>query len=365
MKRIGIITWHFYNNYGSLLQTYALQTYIESLGNNAIILNYRKFDCVLWKRIIKIILGKIEKYVPYSLSQRLGLSFWSFRNKFLKQSKILLNRRMLSKESQKLDAVICGSDQIWAPSAYKPEYMLNFVSDDILKISYASSIGLNDIPENLISEYKHWISRLNYISVRELQGADLLKRKCNISAKVVLDPTFLLTADQWNKIVTEPTLDEKYIFCYFLNKNHNYKEKVFEILENFDLLNFKIIGISDNKSDSDWMHSQINSASPEMFLGYIKNSYLILTDSFHGTAFSLIYNKDFYVFERFSSDDRMNQNSRIYSILGKLGLLDRIVSNSNNINGDLNIDYTSVNMKIMQERAASSYFLKKSLNELG
>ena len=369
MKKVGIITWHYCNNYGSFFQVFALQSYIESIGYEAQIINYRTPGSSAAKKIIKKAIYRLERLTPgrlvlilrriFGSSEIFGFKFWAARNRLLRRTELILDKNKLSKKARAYYAVVCGSDQIWAPRGLDTAYMLDFVPDDVKKISYAASIGFNYIPDDMRDEYKKYISRIDSVSVREDTGVKLLKECCDICAADVLDPTFLVDRSNWENLASETLGEDNFIFCYFLNQNHKYKKTVLDAAER---LGYKIAGVSANGKDADWLELN-NDITPEEFLERVKKAKLIFTDSFHGKALSMIMNRDFYVFERFENSDPVNQNSRIYSILKKAGLSDRIVGADRNIEPFGHIDYDRTNGLLETERQKSKAFLKEALGD--
>ncbi len=369
MKKVGIITWHYCNNYGSFFQVFALQSFVESLGYETEIKNYRKPGNSLVKRAVKRAVYLSEKLTPSGLvavlrkifgsSEIFGFKFWSARNRMLRRTKLTFDKEKLNKKARNYYAVICGSDQIWAPRGLDTAYMLDFVPDGVRRISYAASIGFNYIPDELKDTYKKYISRLDSVSVREETGVRLLAECCGICAEDVLDPTFLIERSTWESLATETLGEEDFIFCYFLNPAHKYKSAVTAAAGQ---LGCSIMGVSANGKDAEWLELN-NDITPEAFLERIKKARAVFTDSFHGTALSLILNKDFFVFERFESSDPVNQNSRIYSVLKKAGLSDRIVNVNGNADLSQKIDYFRTNRLIGAERQKSAAFLKKALGD--
>lgn len=316
-KKIGIMTWHYYPNSGSALQAYALQTCLRSLGYLPQIINYRSRKFGVYslkfrvKRTLKYYLQKLLNNNMFSF-KRVYDPFLHFTTKYLYQTRLEQREENLASLCHDFDAIICGSDQIWAPNVFNPVYMLNFAPDNISKISYAASIGLNIIPDNLRQSYRDYLQSFKKISVREQTGADLLKNNCNISAEVVLDPTLLINQCHWKNLeTTKIQTDGKFIFCYFLNANHGYTDLVQEYAMRHNL---KVVGYSANQNDASWITAPQDSMGPCEFLWLIHHSEAVFTDSYHGTIFSLLYHKDFITFERFANTDAICQNSRIYQL---------------------------------------------------
>lgn len=229
-----------------------------------------------------------------------------------------------SKPLNDYNAVICGSDQIWAPNVFNPLYMLSFVPDKTKKLSYAASIGLNDIPETLVGEYSRLLSRLSAVSVRENNGQELLQSRCGIESTVVLDPTLLLSAEDWTRLEIKPSVGTPYIFCYLLNPSHNYKKKILDYQKR---TGYKVVGITENADDKEWMEVlEYRNVGPREFLGLIHQAKAVITDSYHCTIFSLHFNRPFITFERFKNTDSICQNSRIQQLDQYFNISKNIVS---------------------------------------
>lgn len=349
-KKIGIVTWYCSSNYGSQLQAYALFKFLNRHGYNACFLteSNHPFMRMIWEFI---------KSIRDLSFPRLSNKKIFFTKKYLKEYYLNVNTPSFAK----FNNVICGSDQIWAPNVFSSYYMLGFVPDDVNKISYAASIGLDYIPDNLKEKYKYFIGRINHVSVREDKGYQLLKDECGIESTVVLDPTLLVDKIEWDKIKQVSTIKSKYIFCYFLKKNHNYSCLVKEYAEKNG---FKIFGVSDNEADASWMnifsHKQVG---PCEFIGLIEGAQAVITDSYHGTIFSMLYHKDFILFERFSADDVICQNSRIEQLKKYFNGIDKNIVNSYSINSlEINqVDYLMFEKSLSVLREKSKNFLEKAL----
>lgn len=351
-NNIGIITWYHSINYGSQLQAYALSRVLNRIGFNAYMLtsshypiaknatNALLYHSVLKKILLPFIRDQKELFVKTHLREfYLNYKHPSFYN---------------------FKSIICGSDQIWAPSQFKPYYMLSTVPDKVNKISYAASIGFENIPDDLVNDYKKYIGRINHVSVREDKGKELLEKKCGIEATVVLDPTLLVDKKEWDLIKREPDIKRNYIFCYFLKQDHQYSSLVKDFAKQKEL---SIIGVSDNTEDASWMqllsHQQVG---PCEFIGLIEGAKAVITDSYHGTIFSMLYHKPFILFERFNKEDIICQNSRIEQLKKYFGIDNRIV-NPNLINQlDITpIDYSMFESSLTILREKSMRFLKNAL----
>lgn len=351
MKKIGILTWHYYNNYGSALQAYALQNYLEKLGYVVDILNYRnpgKSNGKI-KSFAKIVIGEICEYLRVDADK--SVRFELFRHQYFHETKRVSGLQSLKKICESYDYIVCGSDQIWAPNALNTIYLLDF-NTSAKKISYAASIGLRALPDNLVDTYKNALEDFVKISVREEAGREVLKRQLFMDAWVVLDPTMLLEVSDYDKIKRDHVGRSKYCFVYILNKDNNYRKRIEEYAKKHRL---EIVGISAKSDDYQWI-KKAQSCGPCEFIGNIAAAEHIFTDSYHGTVFSLLYHRPFTTFERFRQDDPINQNSRIEQLSNTFGISDRIISGDMPIPEHFEYDYNLFDGLLAKERMAVQDF---------
>lgn len=353
--KIGIITWHNYPNFGSALQAFALHHFINENGGEAELINYVPGKQPALYRI-RIFLSLFDKIIPRIISRKLHYRFLAFERKYFKETAIIRTMIGLKRMNSLFDCFICGSDQIWAPNVFNEVYMLSFVEDDKKKISYAASIGIPLIPEEIKVLYKSLLSRFQKISVREKQGRDLLFKEFGITSKVVLDPTLLIKAEDWRRLAKYPST-QKYLLCYFLGKNEEHRILVERIAQT---KNLKIICLSRLSMDKRPTFITDDDAGPREFIGYIDSADIVVTDSFHGLCFSINLEKDFYVVRRFKENDVINQNSRILNILNMVGLEQRLIDDSDAILPP--IDYQTVKGKLEKLRCDSASFLFDAIN---
>ena len=358
-KHIGIVTWHYYSNFGSALQSYALQEAIKQLGNEDVeFVNYHnprfgRFNKL--KNIAKIIIGSTLG----SFFEDLRFGQYIFAHKYLNQGQPTTDINRLPYITQNLDIIVCGSDQIWAPNCYDPVYFASFANNNVRKISYAASIGLNNIPEDLVPKYIEHLNSFYAISVREEGGKELLQKKCNINSTVVLDPTLLHRVQFYIKLQRRVKgIKGRFIFCYFLNKEHNYEIRVRDYAQRHNL---QIVGVSANDQDSKWMHTLYHLGA-DQFIWLINNAEVVMTDSYHGTIFSLLFHKIFWTFVRFTEDNPICQNSRIRQLQNYFGLQNRIVGFNETLVEDMPYDYERFEIKLNELREQSFQFLIKALD---
>lgn len=364
-KDVGILTWHYYSNVGSNLQAYAIQETLKNLGYTCEFINYRPLQRneKKIKKRFRSVCSRITDRFPLLLPAIFRFRAYSFQKEYLNQSEVFYDTKKLYDQSLQYTCVICGSDQIWAPNVFSPEYMLSFVPDRIPKIAYAASIGLNKIPKQMVDNYRKYLSRFCAIGVREYMGANMVREilgKTSITVEDVLDPTFLLPASKWEALACSVNVKKKYLFCYFLGDPKVNKWQR-EVAKEFSKKNNKSVVIYSNfKADKEYADKYIKYLGPKEFLGYIKNADFVFTDSFHGVALSIILKKQVYIFYRFLKSDLLNQNSRIDNIIDKLSLQDRII-NKNKSMGNSFIDYTKVDSLLDNEVLRSITFLNNAL----
>lgn len=355
-RKVGIVTWYNSDNYGSQLQAYALSWVCNSLGYEANMVTTSHYPVL--KRVTDILLYRINPINRVTFS-KITDQKQNFTKKYLREYYLNVNKPSFAKYKN----MICGSDQIWAPNQYNPFFMLSFVPEEVNKISYAASIGLEEIPDNLVDNYKKYIGRINHVSVREDKGKKLLEDRCGIEATVVCDPTLLAKKEAWDKIKKKSPIKSKYLFCYFLRKDHKYKDLVKEYAEQKGL---EIYGISDNPKDGEWMHILSHrQVGPCEFIGLVEGSYAVITDSYHGAIFSMLYHKQFVLFERFDSGDKICQNSRIEQLKKYFNIGGNIVRPGSIPTFPLSeckpMDYNDFERKLSTLRINSMAFLKEAL----
>lgn len=348
--KVGIVTITIGINYGNRLQNYALQNVLNKLGVEAI-----TFENIYQEKSLK---KKIQRYFELRKKNRIFKlklkRFKDFNDKYIKIGEKIKSYYVPPKLSEKYDYFICGSDQIWNPyySGNTGTNFLDFVPSK-KTIAYAPSFGTADIPEEKYEEFKKYLNHIKYLSCREEQGIKLIKNLTARDAKLVLDPTLLLSKDEWKKIVKKPKYipNNEYIVTYFLgNQDEEYKKYINKVAEKNNLQVFDIMDMSDIEKFS---------TNPSEFIYLIENSELICTDSFHGTVFSIIFNKPYVLFERKSNMQKMN--SRFESLKNVLELPER---NYTNLKDEeiFNLDYDSINKNLKLKKQESIEYLKDVLN---
>lgn len=378
MKKIGIVTSARELNYGAILQAYALQRIISDFGFDSKLLwwsnqrnshrdiRIRKLLAMfvtyvrnpgIMKKSVKAYGHTFEK----SMTQNTIELFEKFENEFLNIEFLTYGQMKHFALSEECRAVIAGSDQIWNSYAIyvDPFYYLQFAPKN-KRIAYAPSLGKNDIPDYNKQKIKRYVNEINHLSVREETGRTSLSEIADKKIEVVLDPSLLLDSGIWKTIEGEMSIPKEYILLYFLDQpNIECVKKIKEITERFGLpvlaLPYEIPSFSDIEN----IHYV--DAGPAEFLSLIDNANLILTDSFHGTAFSINYNKTFLTFDR-QYGNNQSQASRIVDLLSTFELTNHFISGDVNLR-DIDIDYTQANNKLELLRDKSIRYLKDAIED--
>ncbi len=360
MKKVGIVTFHRAENFGAVMQAYALQETLKVLGTDAYILDYKNSNIeaqyhifnpsILWSR--KNILASLRSYLKRfkSLkSRRIKKKYYvSFRNKFLNIAPLSLWR--------KSDILITGSDQVWnlhLTGGFDDFYFLNLpLSKNQKRISYAASSDKD--PQDLLSQnsdkVKKALEKFDSISVREEFLKKQLLRYFDKNIDVNLDPTLLLEASRYEEIAIKPK-ENGYICVYHMTPTDEGRKLAERIASDRGLKVVELFGGYEVKVSNNICKADI---SPRELLGYLRYADEIVTTSFHGIAFSIKFGKNFWVIDK-------GDNFRQKNILSKLELSNRIVTNSIEANIAEFIDYKEVDKKLSNLLETSLDYLSKAL----
>jgi hypothetical protein len=370
MKKIATITFHHAHNFGSMLQTYALQEFVKSLCNiNNESVDYKVIDFYTQKQEELYSVFKRPNNVKNMIKNLIALrycrslkakhhKFEHFLTDFISLTKRYTDETQLQRDVPSADYYISGSDQLWNVRAtdFSVVNYLSFVRAG-KKVSFAASFGPLKIDWSKYDrdKYVNLLSGYTCISTREQGSADnveLLTGKC---PEIHLDPTFLLTADNWRKIQSKANYkDGKYILLYCLEPS---KQQIAFAIDISQKLNLPIVVLRYNNKN-DWFNPfvKLYDAGPCDFLSYIDNAALVLSSSFHGTAFSIIYHKPFYVLNG-------TNDNRIRPIMEAGNFMNRIIETPSDIE-KVNLDspsFDSVDTYLNANRKNSSSYLCKAL----
>lgn len=375
---IAILTLSLGTNYGGILQAYALQNVLRKSGHNAITIDYNKSKSIYYKAKIKRILPKIL------LGRKVSFSTVHPLIDYTKNIDVFLSKNIRRTEKiyspiknsniniDNFDAIIVGSDQVWRPEylPYPLDFFLDFIPNNhkIKKIAYAASFGRNDICEfsaDMIVKIKPLLGRFDAISVRENSAISLLKDNFNASAEWVLDPTMLLSKSDYVALVEEDEkqgiLDKlpsgKRCFAYILDSNSINKQIHLDLSKHLNLSPCKItkrefpLIPSPLLNTKDYMLPHVTE-----WLRMFRDSDFILTDSFHGTVFAILFNKPFITLGNYARGQ-----ARFNSLFDMFDLKDRLTSNPSLEIIHKEIDWDKVNSILCAERQKANSFLLQAL----
>lgn len=361
MKKVGILTFHRAVNYGAVLQTYALQKTCESLGASVEIIDYRcdrveKFYYKIlstkntWKENIKnIIFNKKQK--------ARNTAFEQFRNEYLAQSKYpCYTKKELNKIEKMYDEFIVGSDQVWNYKCIDGDatFLLDFVSDAKKKHSYAASLGKMTADEIEKMQFSQYLSEFNSISIREKEGIKLIQSLIDGKVHLDVDPTLLLDKEDWLKASTYQE-SEDYLLVYSVNLPKKVMDAARMIAQEKKL---KIVVITlENKYIAKNDECDASTCSPNEFLGYFANAEYVVTNSFHGTVFSIIFEKQFVTIQ---NSQKGLDNSRLVTLLNNVGLESRLLDTYQSCES---INYNAVGKKLEKLKNESIEYLSSILND--
>ena len=375
-KKVGIITlWGTPVNYGQILQAFALSKYIQSIGFETFVLRYKdenikSYDS-WYKKFKRIITGEksiraIIKRYTCQHEQTANRGFKEFGLKNLNfTEKIYGSLKELQNNYPYADYYVTGSDQVWG--AYgtiesKRVYLLDFLPSDIMRISYAASFGRNQLDDDEKNVFQSALNKFKAIRVREESGCEIC-RDLNINnCEWVSDPTLLLTKKKWFELLKIDSIqtEEKIALFYILTNDENNK-KIYQIAKYLKSNGYTIKYVSS----SYYLDKKANfNPTIEEWLSTVDSASLVITNSYHGTIFSLICNTPFFFLSKSNTNE--GQNSRLYSVLQKSGLTERIINayNIKDINNRISnkIDWDFVNNHLGEQRNQSVDFLNKALN---
>ncbi len=340
MKKVGIITTFRQPNWGSVLQAYALQKTIEKQGFNVEVIDYQYPNEFHWERGLnwgfppKRNLKTFFKHIITNIMCTFGLRPWSrmlLLNEFIRQemkvSETYCSHRHLHESPPYYDIYVSGSDQIWNPYTMLGDmsYMFDFVANDCIKISYASSFSCLTLPDEYKKDYYSLLKTYKAISVRENNGRKIIQNLLGQDAKVVLDPTLLLNKSEWQQVAIgarKTKLPEQYILCYMLAYTFDAEEPMSKLLSNIQKkYKMPIIALRQmpkNFRGNEYRLPKSYNKGIREFLYLIENASIIVSSSFHGTAFALNYGKPLVALTANNEDDR------VLTIMNNLNLSDHL-----------------------------------------
>lgn len=379
MSKIGIITILKVNNYGAELQAYATQKALQLMGHNAEIIDYLFYKNPRHKRT-KMSAPTAKMSVKKHLQEWLFpiIANWKARNfreaqearnrKFeqfhadnTKQSECYDTIDQLMAAQLDYDVLMSGSDQVWNPGVYSclDPYLLRFGTEKMKRVAYASSFGVSSLPDDVKAYYKEALQHYDAISVREDKAVELVKSVSGRDAQLVLDPIFLLNKEQWLEVAkpVEGVPDVPYILIYELSEIPYIKQVAQYISKQTGM---PIVRICKNASVEDAEPEIVNiiDAGPDEFLYLFSKAGCVVTNSFHGTAFSINFGKQFYTI----IPNGKSNNSRQKSILKLMGCEERMLVEGSPMPEIKTLDTAKVGENLQREREKSMNYLKNAID---
>ena len=352
-KKIALVTCYYQRNFGSQLQAFATQETLDKLGvaNETIMfdglrpeVNKAKWLYFLSRiydiNTVKDKMATVRKFVAARRNPEYARNL-ALRNEMFSQfalTKFHLSKQYNSKSeitqtAHEYSAFLVGSDQLWLPSNIAGDYFtLNMVPEDVPKIALATSFGISELPKKYGLKARHFLKRIEHVSVREASGQKLVKKWADRDVPVVCDPTVMFTAEEWVKALDAKGVgsrfaeNKKYMFVYFLGNNPWERDIVKKVQGETGL---KIVQLAHSdeyvKSDVGFADYTPYNVGPKEFVELIRDAEYVFTDSFHCSVFSMLNHKNFFTFPRYSQDGMVSTNGRLYSLLSLAHQEDRLV----------------------------------------
>lgn len=367
-------------NYGALLQSFATQYELDKRGIYTEILDYTRGaknkyifspEAFIFLSLKKMYIIATEKFGKKEQLDELHL-----RNK-VERSEIgrdFCRRRLhnvvalngyeeLTKHAESYKAVMVGSDQMWPPDVSFSNYLsLMFAPEGVRRISYATSTGVEKYPWYVYRQARKFLNKIDFLSVREQKGYEIIKKITGRDAKVVCDPTYLISKKEWETLIEKKEIVTKgYVFSFFLGRNEKMKKLVRRYADEHNLRVVCILSNEVYEDDTIYADEVLTGQTPEDFINLIRHAECVFTDSFHAFTFSIINEKEVYVSYRVKKGVRP-RNQRIDNIVKKFGVEKRLVKNPESYAFDTEkIDYTKVTSIVEAFRKESTEFLESAI----
>ena len=365
--RAGLITFHFAHHYGAQLQAYATMRAIQGLGWDCQIIDYRLPHTTRTNQIFK----RGGGLRGAAADAHTALHYAAFQRRFQRFEAFVAEQMALSPERYtsveqlraappEYDVYVAGSDQIWNPYIFEnkefdPAFLLAFAQGR--KIAYAPSLGVPELPADKAEQLRGYLASYSALSVREKRGQALLEQVTGRPARVVLDPTLLLTGEDWGALAVPPRFRGPYILCYFVSDPAEAAPYALALSQK---TGWPIVQLAGARRKIEGARELVFDAGPREFLGLFQNAGAVVTNSFHGAAFSLQFRKNFFT-SMSPKERRQPEFSRIYSLLSRLGCADRIIGLDAAAPVEAEMDYGAVYEKLEAARADSLAYLDAAL----
>lgn len=378
-KKIGIITYFYFYNYGTMLQGFATQLLFNKFPNTVSeIIDYRfgtktsphKMD-ILRIRMKRILVYFKEfkrvyltgKYAKLKSQRNILFDEFAAKNLSLSSKKYMYEHEITS-DAPQYDIYVTGSDQTFSPKiGFSPVLFLNFAFRGSIKAAYAPSFGVSSLTEEESNYIGEQLQKYNYLSCRESYGSNIIEKITGRKVTTVLDPTLMIQSEEWIRYAVKPNIDGKYILCYFLGDRDYYRDYVAQLSKQTRL---PVYYIPVNWKDFNKSNNLLWEVGPSEFLGLIANAEYVCTDSFHGTIFSVNFHKEVRVFMKHAGNVSGGDNSRLFDILKRLGIEKQLITeySKGTIIKDSCIDYENVDKLLNVERVKSFKYVESIVNSV-
>ena len=335
LPMIKILSLYYKNyNYGGQLQAWALSYVLKRQNKDCVHISFQskaKFKSSVWARLSSITVEKILNKLNQFFNLKFKKKLVNRRTKFIEFEREIPHTKVYCEKTinecvEANDIFVVGSDQVWNPDWTSSTYFLDFVPTSNLKISYAASLGKNRISNKFLGNVSRYLDDFDYISVREKEAKEILENYLDKRISLVLDPTLLMDEKEWGSLAVPPVKDRSYLFVYLLGNNKNHKKKIKEYAKrrNLEIVYIPHVHFYYQIADNSFADKELYDIGPKEFLGLIQNATEVITDSFHGCVFSIIFKKQFCALKRHQDNLAANMNSRLYTLFDSLELRSRL-----------------------------------------
>lgn len=342
------MTYHRAYSYGAKLQAWALVNYLRQIGFDAEDIDYGSIGEDKLRKIgfksLKDFIVTTLCYICSAKSEPVRMRRFKEFLEMIPRSRKRYDRSNIAEAEKDYDYIVTGSDQVWNPKFNEGDlsYLLDFVKDDNKKFSYAASFGSTSLPEETAKIYTPLLQSFKKILIREREGKKYLQESMGKDSTVVLDPTFLVGREQWKELSVYPLKEEKkYILGFRIIDRDSVYDRMIEHLNK--LTGYEVIEIRDSFRYKPSRWGAYTEAGPREFLGLIRNAEIVVTNSFHATVFSLLFNRPFYTLR-----NKFGYNSRMEDLTGKLFLSGRMFDENTPLpkKEEIGIDYSEANAEL-------------------
>lgn len=390
-KKVALVTCYFQPNYGSQLQAYATQRLFDGLGVGNETVRVDGLLREIRRAKLRYFLGRawdvrtvMDKWPAVKKAAaaltggrdyRCGAAARREMFREFARSRFRLSRRYgskaaLAEAARSYGAFVVGSDQLWLPSNIEGDYYtLNFVPEDVPKIALSTSFGVSRLPGAQAAQAARFLARLDFISVREEGGRELVRRLTGRDVPVTCDPALLLKAEEWDGVAGKGRIHgDPYLFCYFLGGNPRHRRFAARARE---ATGYEIVQLAHCDEyvwgDRGFPDHAPYGVGPADFVRLIRDAECVFTDSFHATAFSLLFGKKFFAFRRYGADGPVSTNGRLYSLLAQTGQEDRLLEGDEDVEEALSrpADRDRVLARLGEMRRSTMDYVGKALDGSG